>query len=145
MKRVIKVVALRSRGASKKVIALLFSTHLEHTAIDVLRKYRARFQIEFVIRDAKQHVGLTHSQARSSAAIENHLNQSISALNLLKIEDQKQVSTKQPKVISIASWRRRKFNQHFAEIIFSMLDSSLKPEKIREVIDKVKNYGCIAA
>jgi hypothetical protein len=145
MKRKIKVIVLRHSDASKKVIALLFSTNLDYLAIDILAKYRARFKIEFIIHDAKQHTGLTHSQARSSAAIENYLNQSITALNLLKIEDQQQLMTRQQKMISIASWRRRKFNQYFSQIIFSMLDLPLKPKKIKEVIESVRNYGCIAA
>ena len=129
MKRTIKVVILRKRDTSKKVLALLYTTQLDASAETVLRKYRARFQIEFIIRDAKQHTGLAHSQARRSISIENHLNQSIWALNLLKAEDQLQGSERSPKVISIASWKRRKYNQHLAQKIFSMFEFSLDHKK----------------
>lgn len=145
MKREILVVVLRSRFDKKKVLAVMYTTNLQSTAISVLQKYRARFQIEFVIRDAKQHTGLTHSQARTSVAIENHLNQSLSALNLLKVEDQQQAPKRLQKVISIASWRRKKFNQHLARKLISMFDFSLNREKIAEVIESIGCYGAIAA
>ena len=47
--------------------------------------YRLRYQIEFVIRDAKQHTGLTHCQARSQEKIDFHLNMSIAGVNLLRL------------------------------------------------------------
>ena len=98
-----------------------------------------------MIRDAKLHTGLNHSQARTSVAIENHLNQSLTALNLLKIEDQQQAPKRTQKVISIASWRRRKFNQHLAKIVSSMFASEVNKEKINQVIEDIGHYGSIAA
>ncbi|MFK7901545.1 MAG: transposase [Nitratireductor sp.] len=145
MKRKILVVALRSRDKEKKVLALLYTTNLDSSPISILKKYRARFQIEFVIRDAKQHTGLTHSQARTSVAIENHLNQSLTALNLLKVEDQQQVPARTQKVISIASWRRQKFNQHLAKKLISMFGFDLNKDKMKEVIKNIGSYGAIAA
>jgi hypothetical protein len=46
--------------------------------------YRLRYQIEFLIRDAKQHAGLTHGQARSRAKIHVHLNLSMATVNVLR-------------------------------------------------------------
>ncbi|MCY4521114.1 MAG: transposase [Caldilineaceae bacterium] len=40
----------------------------------LFRIYRARFQIEFAFRDAKQHLGLHHGQARSQAKLHFHFN-----------------------------------------------------------------------
>ena len=78
-------------------------------------------------------------------AIENHLNQSLTALNLLKIEDQQQAPARTQKVISIASWRRRKFNQHLAKILISMFGFDLNEDKMEEVIENIGSYGAIAA
>ena len=39
------------------------STDTDQHAEEVTRYYRLRYQIELVIRDAKQHTGLTHCQA----------------------------------------------------------------------------------
>ncbi|MEC8010857.1 MAG: transposase [Pseudomonadota bacterium] len=145
MKREILVVVLRNRGEKKKILALLYTTNLSTSPVDVLQKYRARFQIEFVIRDAKQHTGLNHSQARTLVAIENHFNQSLIALNLLKIEDQQQAPKRIQKVISFASWRRRKFNQHLAKIVFCMFGSEANKKKIKQVIENIGCYGAISA
>lgn len=144
LKCLIKVVLLRDKE-NKKVKAILYSTDQSEDAVAILKKYRSRFQIEFVIRDAKQHTGLEHCQARSSQAIENHFNNALTALNLLKIEDIRSSSTVKRKVISIASWRRRKSNEHLAHIIFDKLGLSPKMSKIKEALDFVRAYGCIAA
>ena len=44
------------------------------------RLYRARFQIEFVFRDAKQHLGLNDCQARAQAKLNFHFNTVFAAL-----------------------------------------------------------------
>lgn len=144
LKRLIKIVLLRDKE-SKKVKAILYSTNQDENAQAILKKYRSRFQIEFVIRDAKQYTGLEHCQARSSQAIENHFNNALTALNLLKIEDIKSSGTNERKVVSIASWRRRKTNEHLAQIIFDKLGLSPKMSKIKETLEFVRGYGCIAA
>jgi len=144
LKRNVKVVILRDKS-TKKNKAILYSTDLQASAESILKKYRARFQIEFVIRDAKQHTGLEHCQSRSSRVIENHFNNALTALNLLKVEDIKKSQSSSQKVISIASWRRRKTNEHIAKIIFDKLGYSYKTSKIKETIEFIRNYGCIAA
>ncbi|WP_423824994.1 transposase [Salinibacter ruber] len=53
-------------------------------AEEVARYYRLRYQIEFVIRDAKQHTGLTHCQARSQEKLDFHLNMSTAAASMLR-------------------------------------------------------------
>ena len=46
-------------------------------------------QIELVIRDAKQHTGLTHCQARSQEKLDFHLNVFVAAVNVLRLLSQK--------------------------------------------------------
>lgn len=144
LKKEIRVVALRAHK-TKKTLALLFSTNTDLSAESILKKYRSRFQIEFVIRDAKQHTGLEDCQARSTQSLENHFNNSLTALNLLKIEDLIESKSTSQKTISIASWRRRKTNQRLAEIIFDKLGLERKSEKIKDMFEFVKEYGRIAA
>ncbi|MBK8391990.1 MAG: transposase [Saprospiraceae bacterium] len=43
---------------------MYFSTNLERDPIQVVEYYKARFQMEFNFRDAKQFTGLTNCQAR---------------------------------------------------------------------------------
>lgn len=53
------------------------------------------------------------------------VNALLMALNLLKIEDRIDKLTIKPSVISIASWKRRKFNQHLMDRLFDALGLDL--------------------
>ena len=65
--RVVKVVDTHSNRA-----ALLFSTDVNLAATTIYRYYKARFQLEFLFRDAKQFTGLSDCQARSQAQLQFH-------------------------------------------------------------------------
>ena len=143
MKKKIKVVLLRNK--SEDSYALLFSTDLQLSTQTIIKYYKARFQIEFFIRDSKQHTGLMDSQSRKSCAINTHLNISIAALNVLKIEDCLAKESFSQSVISIASWKCIKFNKHYLSGILSMLEISKDDDKYIAVYDKFSNYGAIAA
>ena len=54
-------------------------------------------------RDAKQFTGLNHCQARGQKALYFHFNASMTALNLIKLQDRLQRTFNQRHVISIAS------------------------------------------
>jgi hypothetical protein len=143
MKKKIKVVLLRNIGEDS--YALLFSTDLQLSTQTIIKYYKARFQIEFFIRDSKQHTGLMDCQARKSSAINTHLNMSITALNVLKIEDCLAKESFSKSVISIASWKCIKFNKHYLSGILSMLEISKDDDKYVSVYDAFSNYGVIAA
>jgi IS4 transposase len=65
LKRTIRVVYLLKNTG----YAVLFSTDTELDALTLYRYYKARFQIEFLFRDAKQFTGLNDCQARSEPAL----------------------------------------------------------------------------
>ena len=98
----------------------------------LIQYYKARFQIEFFFRDAKQFVGLTDCQARNKEAIEFHLNASCSALNAMKLEDRKRKGVNTA-VISISSIKREKYNQHLLQRLFDRLEISLTIQKVRRI------------
>jgi hypothetical protein len=55
LKRQIRIACLvDTRKAGKTGVALLFSTDVELDAKLIVQYYQARFQIEFIFRDAKQ-------------------------------------------------------------------------------------------
>lgn len=124
--------------------ALLFSTDLTLEAKTVVRHYKARFQIEFLFRDAKQFLSLNHCQARCRQALHFHFNASMTALNLLKLEDRQHQSGR-GKVISIASWKIRKANVHLLERFSSYLGLDFSNIKSRPDFEQLCNYGAIAA
>ena len=152
LKRNIRVVSVVKQQGEKRLRALLFSTDIELDAELMYRCYTARFQIEFLIRDAKQYTGFGDFQVCSRQKIAFHVNASMTALNLLKIEDRltAQQNMAPPEedtnhVISISSWKTRKFNEHQVERIISTLGLDLSSIKIHPEYENLMNYGAIAA
>lgn len=144
-KRKVRVVLLRWLADGKAGSALLFSTDTELNAIKIVEYYKARFQIEFLFRDGKQYTGLMDCQARCKEAIHTHVNASMAALNLLKLEDRRQKQTTGETVISIASWRRKKFNQNLMGKLFERLGLDRACKKVAQIYDEFSDYGAIAA
>ncbi|MDQ7075765.1 MAG: transposase [Gammaproteobacteria bacterium] len=137
------MVLLRWEQKTKVRSALLFSTDSELAPEKIVEYYTARFQIEFLFREAKQHTGLMDCQARCSEAIQTHINASFTALNLLKLEDRKDKNNPEPSVISIASWRRKKFNQYLMKILFDKLGLERSCQKVEAVYHELSEYGAI--
>jgi hypothetical protein len=79
----VRVEFLKEDG-SVRATKLLFCTDLEKNWAWIWETYRLRFQIEFVFRDGKQHIGLTHCQSTNKVKMENHLNLSLTAVNVAK-------------------------------------------------------------
>ena len=96
--------------------AVLFRTDLNLDALILYRYYKARFQIEFLCRDAKQFTGLTDCQARSQAKLNLHFQASLSAVTLAKL-DARQQNGDAASALSMASLKRRTVNQHLIERI----------------------------
>lgn len=135
LKRNIRIVLLTYKNRH----AVLFSTDTELDALTIYRYYKARFQIEFLFRDAKQFTGLNHCQARSKTALDNHFNASFSALNLIKWHD-RQLSPKR-KPISISYWKRIFFNTLFLERISCNLAIDLNSIKSSSAYSELRYFG----
>ena len=84
-------------------------------------------------------------QARNSKAINTHLHISLMALNSLKIEDGLIKKSFEKSVISIAFWKRIKYNEHYMEAIFRKLEIEKDTEKYNQIFGELRNYGAIAA
>lgn len=145
LKRRIRAVMLRVQRGRKTGIALIYSTNTELEAMKIIRYYKARFQIEFIFREAKQYTGLMDCQSCRKEAIHTQINASFSALNLLKLADREEKNTGDETVISIASWKRRMFNRHLMCRVFEKLDLPLSEEKVMDTYEQPSSYGAIAA
>ena len=144
-KRKIRLVMLSWYNGKKMARALLYSTDILLDAMTLIKYYKARFQIEFLFRDAKQYTGLTHCQSLRKEAINMQVNASLTALNLLKLEDRQEKSTSEASVISIASWKRRKFNEHLMDRLFDELGLNVNCKKILAIYERYSHYGTIAS
>jgi hypothetical protein len=133
---VIVVHTLRNR------YAVLLSTDIDLEPLRLYRAYKARFQIEFIFRDAKQFTGLSDCQARSKAKLDFHFNASLSAVNIAKLEARQQRGdTDEP--MSMASLKRRAFNQHLLDRIVEHLANGQSLEKFSPDYEALCSYGII--
>ena len=86
LKRKVRVVIVDCLEPGKKTQTrkIFFSTDISMSAKDTMDTYRTRFQIEFLLRDAKQFTGLTHCQSRRKESLEFAFNMSLSAINVAR-------------------------------------------------------------
>jgi DDE superfamily endonuclease len=140
LKRNLHLVVVRHLPTGR--YALLFSTDVALSAKTIYRYYKARFQIEFLFRDAKQFTGLSDCQARSADKLRFHFNASLSAVSFAKLEA-RQSSDKPQAPFSMASLKRRYFNQHLVDRILDHLATEGRLEKCSAVYAELCNYGTI--
>jgi hypothetical protein len=149
LKRQIRLACLvDSRKAGKVGMALLFSTDVDLEAERILEYYKARFQIEFIFRDAKQFTGLCDAQTRDPKRLDFHFNACLTTLNLAKCEHQlRQQATdtqSQSSPFSMSTYKRIAFNDHLLERFISQL--ALDPTLIKSHpnYENLRSYGIIA-
>jgi len=145
LKRKVRLAFLRDCRESKRIgRVLLFSTDIHIDASDILDFYKARFQIEFIFRDAKQFTGLTDCQARDFTKLDFHFNASLMALNLAKFEAIQLHQSPKPFVFSMASFKRLALNRHLLERFISLLDLDSTSIKSHPRFQDLCSYGAIA-
>jgi hypothetical protein len=141
------VVLVQPRKSGKVGFAVLFSSDVELSAESIVKYYRARFQIEFIFRDAKQFMGLSDCQSRHAETLDFHFNASLTALNLAKYESQLQSqdesSTSIPERLSIASYKRMALNDHLLERFISQLDLDPTLIKSHPNYPNLRSYGVL--
>lgn len=128
-------------GSSK---SLLFSTDLDLCAQKIYAYYHARFQIEYIFKDAKQHTGLGDCQARGKNALNFHFNISLLALNIVKIQhhfNKEELEIERP--FSMISFKATYHNKNMISRFFPKLGLDLSSEKLSSVYREILDYGTI--
>ncbi|MEO0942468.1 MAG: transposase, partial [Cyanobacteria bacterium J06642_12] len=101
----VRIVYVQTTRKGRQSYRVLFSTDLSLEAMSLYRYYQARFQIEFIFRDAKQFLGLADAQACSPIALNTHVTVSPTALNLPKAELRGGQKLSQSLRCSVASYK----------------------------------------
>ena len=140
----LRVVVCR-RGKGSRGRKLLFTTDLTLEPLKVYRWYGLRFQHEFVFRDGKQHTGLADGQMRGKTMRTEFVNASLSALNLMRLEERRGNPEGKPRVISMSKWKRRRHAQHVAGRIFNALGFDAQALKTLPAYDALRRDGFIAS
>jgi len=144
LKRQVRIAYISDARKPDKVgHVVLFSTDINLSAYDIYCFYKARFQIEFIFRDAKQFTGLSDCQARSKHKLDFHFNASLTALNLAKFDAQQRHQGDQPFVFSMASYKRLAFNDHLLDLFISNLDLDHTLIENHPNYQKLRSYGSL--
>jgi hypothetical protein len=150
LQRRIRLVCLVRLVDGKERYILLFSTDVNLRASNILAYYRARFQIEFIFRDARQYTGMVDSQSRNLDAIDAQVNGSLTALNLAKATLRQESSVEGESTLevvsfSIASFKRKALNEHLLELFIAMFGLDPTLIKLNPNYQRLLEYGSLRA
>ena len=143
LKAFVKVVYLEKDGG--KSYAVLLSTDKELDGKKIIKYYQLRFQIEFLIRDAKQFGGLEDCQARDKQKLNFHFNMALGSVSMAKLTMWSTLENKMDVPFSMHNIKQVFFNKHIAENIILNLGLDMSCEKIKTVFDNCLLIGRIAA
>ena len=134
-----------NEGESTQRYALFFSTDLELGGLLIYKYYKARFQIEFLFRDAKQFTGLTQCQSRNEHKLYYHFNMSLTSVNIAKATHLLNIEKEQRKSFSLADIKTCYFNELMLNLFLSNLDIDPELIKNKKAINRILEFGKIAA
>ena len=147
--RVVVIQRLNKKGAVMAHVVLC-STDTTMPAQQIRALYSARFQLEFVFRDAKQFGGLTTGQLRSRQGLENHWNASFFTLSLaraaLVLKEARRTGRPAGRLVcSVEDVKRRAFNALFAQRILANLGLSQRFAELQNHPSRPLDLGVKAA
>ena len=143
LKMNVRVVYLLDKESGNYQVLMCTDTNMD--AKKILKYYRMRFQIEFLIRDAKQYSGLEDCQARDTKKLNFHFNMSMTNVSLAKAEYYLTIPLKEREAFSLQDIKRLKHNAMLTDFIFVNLDLDLKCKKIKQLYEQCTNFGRMAA
>ena len=143
LKRQLKVVYVNSE--KRKGYEVLVCSDSKMAGEKVLRYYRLRFQIEFLIRDAKTHSSLDHCQGRSEEELYNHFNMAMMSVSVVKSQTWAKLPDSEQVAFSMCSVKTYCWNQYMTLTIFSNLALDMSCSKIKRLYNQCLNIGSIAA
>ena len=107
--------------------------------------YGLRFQVEFLIRDAKQFTGLEDGMARDEQKLHTHFNIALTVVSVAKAAYYLSEPKQQRGSFSMADIKMLHMNQLITERIFSNLGLNLSCRKIKRIYNQCLNFGRIRA
>jgi hypothetical protein len=143
LKQLVRIVYLQDKQTKRHEIFVCTDRLLKPDLI--LKYYRLRFQIEFLIRDAKQHCGLEECQARSENKLYFHFNMALSAVSVAKAAVWLSLPKKKREAFSMRNIKLMYYNKIMTERIFSNLALDLNCKKIKQLYYQCLDIGRLAA
>lgn len=147
LKKWVKTVVVQhyKTDGSIKNCKIFIATDLTITGADLYLYYHLRFQIEFVFRDAKQHLGLTHCQSTQEHRLNFHHNFVLTILSLTKVVHWLSQPIENRKPFSIQDIKTQYFNERFLNLFFNVFGICTEHQENNSKIATLTNYAKIAA
>jgi hypothetical protein len=143
LKQLVRIVYVQDKQTKRYEIFLCTDTLIDPALI--IKYYRLRFQIEFLIRDAKQHCGLEECQARSENKLYFHFNMALTAVSVAKAGVWLSLPKKKREAFSMRNIKLMYYNKMMTERIFSNLALDLNCKKIKRLYQQCLEIGRLAA
>jgi Transposase DDE domain len=146
LKRWVKIVIVHTLKDGKVHKAFIyFSTDKNAEGLKVLQYYRIRYQIEFLFRDAKNHLGLEDSQSRQETALDFHFNLALTTLNIAKAMHWLSIPKKDRGPFSMADIKTQYVNELLLDRLIFIYGKDPSIEKNNPIIRELYQLGRIAA
>lgn len=129
----------------KNAPEIIMSTDVGMDACKMCRYYGLRFQVEFLIRDAKQYTGLEDCQARSKEKLHTHFNVALTAVSLAKCAYWLPLPNDERGSFSMADVKMMHMNKLITNRIFDTLALDPSEQKIKQLYDDCLNFGRLRA
>ena len=143
LKQVVLAAFVYYAGKDKPEILIGTDTGME--AMTLCRYYGLRFQVEFLIRDAKQYAGLEDCQARDQQKLHTHFNIAMTVVSIAKAAYYLSVPIEQRGSFSMADIKMLHMNQLITKRIFLNLAVDLSCRKIKRIYNQCLNFGRLRA
>jgi hypothetical protein len=124
---------------------IIICTDTDMAVMTMCKYYGLRFQVEFLIRDAKQHTGLEDCMARDKEKLHTHFNISMTVVSIAKAAYHLSVPAEQRGGFSMADIKMLYMNQLVTKRIFSNLALDLSCRKIKRIYNHCLNFGRLRA
>jgi hypothetical protein len=146
LKRWCKIVIINTLKDGKVDKAIVyFSTDKDMAGQVVYQYYKLRCQIEFLFRDAKNHLGLQDCQSRQEKALDFHFNLTFSTLNIAKALHWLSKPKEQRGAFSIQNIKTQYVNELILDRLISIYGKDPLVEKNNPKIRELYQLGAIAA
>ena len=129
----------------KKQPEIIIGTDIHMDAMCMCRYYGLRFQVEFLIRDAKQYAGLEDCQARDEQKLHTHFNIAMTVVSIAKAAYHLSIPLEERGSFSMADIKMLHMNQLITKRIFSNLALDLSCRKIKHIYNQCLNFGRLRA
>lgn len=140
-----KVLAAFLYYTGKSTPEIIIGTDCDMEVMTLCKYYGLRFQVEFLIRDAKQHCGLEDCMARDKEKLHNHFNISLTMVSIAKAAYHLSIPKDERGPFSMNDIKMYYMNRLITNRIFSNLEIDLSCRKIKRIYDQCLNFGRLRA